>query len=162
MNQFANNFDTILNSEILQQVIDSPEHNAVVSNRLFLEEQFAHILGSENFDGTLFTTLLSQLDEDSLSRFEAILDILDSAEFSAVISDATFDQYLYEKILGEYHPGPPLSGSRSERYQEALNREEFLEREFDLRFLNQATEEIQLKYRIDLTETFAVSSWEVY
>lgn len=92
-------FETTSATTLLAAAYDSPEFTSMSDNRAFLQLLFRQVLRTTDYASPLFGTLLAILDGKTRNRWQTMLDLLDSDEFSSAVSDQDFALYLYQKTL---------------------------------------------------------------
>jgi hypothetical protein len=94
-----NQFDEISITGLLSYVINSEASKNAVTDREYLRNLFIGMLNTNDETSPLFLDMFNQLSNLALTRWQAIEQIMNSSEFSDLITDAQFAQYLFEKVL---------------------------------------------------------------
>src|SRR5262249_39608965 len=119
INTVGGAFDSKTNADIIKGVVNSPAAAAVINNADFLRMLFMQTLKSLNFTQTLYTNLLNGLNNSTITRWDAILQILDSSQFAGVVPSVDdYNNYLIK--YQRYFPST-FAGSRSANWVTALN-----------------------------------------
>ncbi|OPZ08668.1 MAG: hypothetical protein BWZ08_00981 [candidate division BRC1 bacterium ADurb.BinA292] len=143
-NYLALEFDRIATSDILARVIDSVEYRVMVEDERFLTEILDGCGIAADAAGQLKQELATRLKQGELTRFEALLEILDSAAFAQAVSEDDFASYLAQ-VMGEESASG--DGKRSERFLEAMNSRSFIQKDLDPDLADRINAELRAKYR---------------
>jgi hypothetical protein len=98
-NVLMNAFQTQTVATMLQNVFNGAEFAGLGDNNAFLQVVFQQALVSPDNSATLWNTLLAGLGAGALSRWQAMLNLIDSPEAKAAVPDADFVHYLYAATL---------------------------------------------------------------
>ncbi len=133
-------------SDIISAGLSHVDHTSQVDNASFLMMMFQQLLLTNDYQSSLFFSLLSDLDAGTKNRWQTLLCLMDTPESKNAFTDSEFANWIYEKILlrenDEIGIGE-LSGlenrlaageSRSAIYHEFLNSQQSLNKALETRF----------------------------
>ncbi len=110
----------------LRFVLDSARFRSVVGHREFVETAIRRATHGGDVGNADINEWVAALESESTTRFECLVQILDSALFRAAVSDAEYSRYLCGIRSGAWDRNDPLPpGTRSTLYLEALDAESF-------------------------------------
>jgi hypothetical protein len=160
---------------VLQNVVNGAEFAGLGDNTAFLKALFQQArVPTLDSGAALYSTLLAGLNGATTTRWQTQLDLLDSAEAKAAVSDGEFVQYLYRRTLARpYVDITPadvnatkalLAGGtlRSVVWQQFLNTAEFGFKGFALRNENALSAQTYQRFVLDFSNPNAVQSWRMY
>jgi hypothetical protein len=145
INSLSASYDSLNNADILRGVINSAAAATTIGHREFLELLFRQTLRTVDFRQPFFQSLLDGLNRGAATRWDAILQILDSPLGAKAVDDAAYLESLvkHQRLF----PRPAkYAGTRSANWIAALNAKAFRMHELSVRDRAVVDESIYRKY----------------
>ena len=92
-------FENVTAAGMLSDALEHTEFISLIDNQTYLEALFQQILLTDDYDTSLFSTLLTDLNSSTRNRWETLVYLLDSPQCTSALSDADFALYLYTETL---------------------------------------------------------------
>ncbi|AQQ70999.1 hypothetical protein SMSP2_01363 [Limihaloglobus sulfuriphilus] len=99
LESLMNQFDRISVSGLMSYIVNSDASKIAIGSREFLRNLFIALLHTNDETTAQFSDMLDQIDDSTITRWQAIELIMNGSEFRDLITDAQFARYLCENVL---------------------------------------------------------------
>ncbi|WP_218932003.1 DUF4214 domain-containing protein [Adhaeretor mobilis] len=128
LNVLLANFQNTEVSSVLAAAINSPEFVARISDSDFVAALLVQLLVDQGESKQLLGTFLNKITTGELSRFQVLLELMDSDEFKTAVNDREFSAWICTRVLNNEDPASResvlsslSSTARSQVWKSALN-----------------------------------------
>jgi len=150
-----------LGSEALRFVLDSARFRAATTHRDFVETVIRRATGVVDSGSPAALQWVASLESGQLTRFQCLLQILDSAAFHPAVSEAEFSRYLNGLRSGAWDlPSPLPPVPRSTLYLQALDSESFTQQGLAIGATGTLPEVDALRWGVNVARMPIVLTWK--